>query len=242
MSRDQRVQDNWAFLYAQRLALKQQLPLHVCFCLVPKFLEATIRHFSFMLKGLQEVAKGAERQNESVESWSLQIEQRGAAVAPRSALEKVGDWGGTQAGAYDWAKTTLKLHAQDKRSHLYELKQLEEGKTHDPLWNAAQLQMVHEGKMHGFLRMYWAKKILEWTRSPEEALKFAIYLNDRYELDGRDPNGYVGCMWSICGIHDQGWAERAVFGKIRYMNYAGCKRKFDVGQFERRYDPRKLGQ
>uniref|UniRef100_A0A8D2ISD6 Deoxyribodipyrimidine photo-lyase n=2 Tax=Varanus komodoensis TaxID=61221 RepID=A0A8D2ISD6_VARKO len=143
-------------------------------------------------------------------------------------------------GAYDWAKTTLELHSKDKRPHLYTLKQLEEGKTHDPLWNAAQLQMVHEGKMHGFLRMYWAKKILEWTRSPEEALQFSIFLNDRYELDGRDPNGYVGCMWSICGIHDQGWAERPVFGKIRYMNYAGCQRKFDVGQFERKYGPHRF--
>lgn len=140
-------------------------------------------------------------------------------------------------GAYDWAQTTLKLHAKDKRPYLYSLQELEQGTTHDPLWNAAQLQMVQEGKMHGFLRMYWAKKILEWTRSPEEALQFAIYLNDRYELDGRDPNGYVGCLWSICGIHDQGWAERAIFGKIRYMNYAGCKRKFDVDQFERRYAP-----
>ncbi|KAI1235905.1 Deoxyribodipyrimidine photo-lyase, partial [Lamprotornis superbus] len=140
-------------------------------------------------------------------------------------------------GAYDWAQTTLKLHAKDKRPYLYSLQELEQGATHDPLWNAAQLQMVWEGKMHGFLRMYWAKKILEWTRSPEEALQFAIYLNDRYELDGRDPNGYVGCLWSICGIHDQGWAERPIFGKIRYMNYAGCKRKFDVDQFERRYTP-----
>jgi deoxyribodipyrimidine photo-lyase len=82
--------------------------------------------------------------------------------------------------------------------------QLEFAHTHDDLWNAAQIQMTKEGKMHGFLRMYWAKKILEWTNSPEEALSFAIYLNDRYELDGRDPNGYVGCMWSIGGIHDQG--------------------------------------
>uniref|UniRef100_A0A672PQL4 Deoxyribodipyrimidine photo-lyase n=1 Tax=Sinocyclocheilus grahami TaxID=75366 RepID=A0A672PQL4_SINGR len=96
-------------------------------------------------------------------------------------------------------------------------------------------QLVLEGKMHGFLRMYWAKKILEWTASPEEALSIAIYLNDRLSLDGCDPNGYVGCMWSVCGIHDQGWAERPIFGKIRFMNYAGCKRKFDVAQFERKY-------
>ena len=85
--------------------------------------------------------------------------------------------------------------------------------------------------MHGFLRMYWAKKILEWTTSAEEALRISIYLNDKYELDGRDPNGYVGCMWSIAGIHDQGWGERPIFGKIRFMNYDGCKRKFDVKKF-----------
>lgn len=89
--------------------------------------------------------------------------------------------------------------------------------------------------MHGFLRMYWAKKILEWTKSPEEALEIAIYLNDRYSLDGRDPNGYVGCIWSIGGIHDMGWIERSVFGKIRYMNYKGCLKKFDVKAFVARY-------
>ncbi|XP_054061324.1 deoxyribodipyrimidine photo-lyase-like isoform X2 [Rissa tridactyla] len=372
MSRDQRVQDNWAFLYAQRLALKQKLPLHVCFCLVPKFLDATIRHYGFMLKGLQEVAEvdahnivpcwvASPKQEYSARTirgkihaqlpefltefppiirhphppscpaepiaWeacysSLQVDRTvkevewatpgtsaGLAVLQSFITERLKSFGShrndpnkaalsnlspwfhfgqvsTQRailevqkhrgkykesvdafieeavvrrelaenfcyynenydsvqGAYDWAQTTLKLHAKDKRPFLYKLQELEQGTTHDPLWNAAQLQMVREGKMHGFLRMYWAKKILEWTRSPEEALHFAIYLNDRYELDGRDPNGYVGCLWSICGIHDQGWAERAIFGKIRYMNYAGCKRKFDVDQFERRYAPRTPSQ
>merc|ERR1712039_1138082 len=81
---------------------------------------------------------------------------------------------------------------------------------------------------HGFMRMYWAKKILEWSESPEEALRIAIYLNDKYELDGRDPNGYVGCAWSIAGLHDQGWKERPVFGKVRYMNAKGCARKFSI--------------
>ncbi|KAI3433882.1 hypothetical protein D9Q98_003684 [Chlorella vulgaris] len=133
--------------------------------------------------------------------------------------------------AYDWARNSLDAHRADKREHLYTKEQFEKGLTHDKLWNAAQLEMVHAGKMHGFLRMYWAKKILEWTESPEEALEVSIWLNDKYELDGRDPNGYVGCMWSVAGIHDQGWAERAVFGKIRYMNYAGCKRKFDVDKY-----------
>lgn len=124
-------------------------------------------------------------------------------------------------GANDWAKITLNEHVKDKRTHLYTLEDFDNFRTHDKLWNAAQIQMRVEGKLHGFMRMYWAKKILEWTESPQQALEFAIYLNDRYNLDGRDCNGYVGCMWSICGTHDQGWAERAVFGKIRYMNYDG---------------------
>ncbi|CAN1834097.1 Deoxyribodipyrimidine photo-lyase [Linum perenne] len=132
------------------------------------------------------------------------------------------------AGAWEWARKTLQDHAADKREHVYSMEQLEKAKTMDPLWNASQLEMVVHGKMHGFMRMYWAKKILEWTKGPEEALAIAIYLNNKYEIDGRDPSGYVGCMWSICGVHDQGWKERTVFGKIRYMNYAGCKRKFDV--------------
>lgn len=136
---------------------------------------------------------------------------------------------------YEWARVTLKEHASDPRDYLYSREQFERAQTHDDLWNAAQLQMVREGKMHGFLRMYWAKKILEWTPSPQEALAIAIWLNDKYELDGRDPNGYVGCMWSIGGTHDQGWGERKVFGKIRFMNYDGCKRKFDVRGFVSKY-------
>jgi deoxyribodipyrimidine photo-lyase len=88
--------------------------------------------------------------------------------------------------------------------------------------------MVRTGKMHGYMRMYWAKKILEWSESPERALEIAICLNDRYELDGRDPNGYTGIAWSIGGVHDRPWMDRSIFGKIRYMNYNGCKRKFDV--------------
>lgn len=138
-------------------------------------------------------------------------------------------------GAADWAKKTLNEHRRDKREHLYSLEQLQFGKTHDKLWNAAQIQMLKEGKMHGFMRMYWAKKILEWTESPEQALEFAMFLNDKYELDGRDPNGYVGVMWSIAGTHDRGWTERPVFGKIRFMNYNGCARKFDVNRYERTY-------
>ncbi|XP_073704846.1 CPD photolyase isoform X2 [Garra rufa] len=425
MARDQRVQDNWALIYAQQLALAEKLPLHVCFCLVPRYLDATYRQYAFMLKGLREVAKecksldiqfhllsGEPAQNlpSFVKNWKfgavvtdfnplriplqwietvkkhlpsdipfIQVDAHNVVpcweasekleygartirgkitkllpeflteiplvdthphAASRTAkpvdweevlssLEvdrSVGevDWaqpgssGGMAmlesfidqrlrlfashrnnpnydalshlspwihagqlsaqrvvkqvkreknasesvlsfteelvvrreladnfcfynhnydsiSGAYEWAKKTLQDHAKDRRQYLYTKEQLENAKTHDQLWNAAQRQLVLEGKMHGFLRMYWAKKILEWTASPEEALSISLYLNDRLSLDGCDPNGYVGCMWSVCGIHDQGWAERPIFGKIRYMNYAGCKRKFDVAQFERKY-------
>ncbi|XP_056329368.1 CPD photolyase [Danio aesculapii] len=425
MSRDQRIQDNWALIYSQQLALAEKLPLHICFCLVPEFLDAAYRQYAFMLKGLQEVVKecksldiefhllsGEPGQNlpAFVKSWnfgavvtdfnplriSLQwidtvkkhlhsdipfIQVDAHNVVPcweaskkleygartirgkitkhlqefltdmplvdthpysASRAAKIVDWeevlsslqvdhnvcevdwaqpgttGGMSmlesfidrrlhifathrnnpnsdavshlspwihagqlsaqrvvmqvkrkknasesvasfieeivvrreladnfcfynqnydniSGAYDWAKKTLQEHSKDRRQYLYSKKELESAETHDQLWNAAQRQLLLEGKMHGFLRMYWAKKILEWTASPEEALSIAIYLNDRLSLDGCDPNGYVGCMWSICGIHDQGWAERPIFGKIRYMNYAGCKRKFDVEQFERKY-------
>lgn len=99
-------------------------------------------------------------------------------------------------GLTTWAQKTLNDHRKDKRDYLYTMAQFEKGHTHDDLWNAAQIQMVNEGKMHGFLRMYWAKKILEWTKSPEEALEVGIYLNDKYNLDGRDPSGYVGVMVS----------------------------------------------
>jgi deoxyribodipyrimidine photo-lyase len=130
-----------------------------------------------------------------------------------------------------WAKKTLNEHRKDRRAYTYTLQQFEHAKTHDDLWNAAQMEMVKKGKMHGYMRMYWAKKILEWTESPEKALNVAIYLNDRYELDGRDPNGYVGIAWSIGGVHDRAWSERHIFGKIRYMSYNGCKAKFDVHKY-----------
>ena len=138
-------------------------------------------------------------------------------------------------GGSDWAVKTLNDHRKDKREYLYSKAELEEAKTHDELWNAAQIQLKSEGKMHGFMRMYWAKKILEWTQSPEEALEFALYFNDHYSLDGADSNGFVGCMWSIVGIHDQGWTERPIFGKIRFMNYQGCKRKFDIATYSMKH-------
>jgi deoxyribodipyrimidine photo-lyase len=134
-------------------------------------------------------------------------------------------------GFHKWAQDSLNLHRKDKRDYTYTLEHFENAKTHDELWNAAQLEMVNKGKMHGYMRMYWAKKILEWTRTPEEALQIAIYLNDKYELDGRDPNGYTGIAWSIGGVHDRPWFERPVYGKIRYMNYNGCAKKFDVKKY-----------
>ncbi|KAL1123379.1 hypothetical protein AAG570_002462 [Ranatra chinensis] len=426
MTREQRVNDNWSLLYAQSLALKNKVPLHVCFCLQKKFMGATIRHYKFMLKGLQEVAEMCETLNISfhllsgegkdlvpqlvekfkigavvvdfsplrvplmwieglkknvpngvpifqvdahniVPCWvasdkleygartirnkinskldeflthfpsvmkhpftskqkpektdwmeiesSLEVDRTVPEVSwaepgykagmkmlfefcekrlklfnskrndpTANALSNLSPWfhfghisiqrcilvvksykGKHKEsvdsfceeaivrreladnfcfynknydnidGAYDWAKKTLNDHKKDKRQYIYTKEELEKSKTHDDLWNSAQIQLFKEGKMHGFLRMYWAKKILEWTPSPEIALETAIYLNDKYSMDGRDPNGFVGCMWSICGIHDQGWREREVFGKIRYMNYEGCKRKFDVAAFVARY-------
>ncbi len=134
-------------------------------------------------------------------------------------------------GFPEWAKKTLDQHRKDLRPYLYGREEFEHAKTHDDLWNAAQLEMVKRGKMHGYMRMYWAKKILEWSESPEQAMEIAVYLNDRYELDGRDPNGYTGIAWSIGGVHDRAWGERDVFGKIRYMSYNGCKSKFSVDSY-----------
>jgi deoxyribodipyrimidine photo-lyase len=139
------------------------------------------------------------------------------------------------AGFPEWAQRTIAEHRHDRREYLYTPEQLETAQTHDPLWNAAQLSMVTAGTMHGYLRMYWAKKILEWSPSPEDALSTAIMLNDRYQLDGRDPNGYAGIAWSIGGVHDRAWGERPVFGKIRYMNYKGCLRKFAVAEYINRH-------
>lgn len=385
MSRDARVQDNWAFLFAQKLALKNEVPLYVCFCLVPKFLDATIRHFKFMLDGLKEVESeckdlninffllagdagaqipkfvkehkigavvcdhsplrvpkkwvddvkknlpkdvplcqvdahnivpvwvASEKQEYAARTirnkingnlstyltkfppiikhphrseiksetinWTKRLEQLDVdrtvdevdwakpgymagiktleefcekrlkifnskrndptlnalsnlspwfhfgQIAPQRAILVVNKYKSKYSegvaafceeaivrrelsdnfcfynpnydnlkGLADWAAKTLNDHRKDKRDYIYTRDELDKSMTHDDLWNAAQNQLVKEGKMHGFLRMYWAKKILEWTESPDQALEFAIYLNDRYNLDGRDPNGYVGCM------------------------------------------------
>lgn len=134
-------------------------------------------------------------------------------------------------GAKPWAKDSLLLHSKDLREFIYSLEQLKQAQTHDEAWNAAQKEMIQTGKMHGYMRMYWAKKILEWTESPSQAIEYAVYLNDHYSIDGGDPNGYTGTMWSIAGIHDRPWFERSVFGKIRYMNRGGLERRFNVQEY-----------
>lgn len=133
-----------------------------------------------------------------------------------------------------WGMKTLNKHRYDDRPYIYTGEQLEAGETHDDLWNTAQKRLTEKGTMHGFLRMYWAKKIVEWTKTPEEAMEYCLYFNDAYQLDGRDPNGYTGIAWAVGGVHDRPWKEREVFGTIRYMNYKGCKRKFDVDAYIRR--------
>jgi deoxyribodipyrimidine photo-lyase len=416
MSRDQRVRDNWALLYAQQCAVERRAPLSVVFCLVPSFLGATMRHYGFMLKGLAEVET---RLRESAipffllvgdpperisgfahtmgaglivtdfdplrikRDWKRQVARKvdtalhevdahnivpcwiaspkqeygaytlrpkirkalpqflerfpalkvhpfpwkgkvtivdwhnerrrvradrsvgevawavpgedaarkalrafvsgklgsyaevrndpsrdgqsnlspylhfGQLSAQRVALDVLGSSGAQTSreayleelivrreladnfcfysGHYDsfegfpeWAKQSLLKHLRDRREFVYTLEEFEAAKTHDDLWNAAQIEMVTRGKMHGYMRMYWAKKILQWTESPEQAMAVAVYLNDRYELDGRDPNGYAGIAWSIGGVHDRAWPERPIFGKVRYMSYDGCRSKFDV--------------
>jgi len=418
MSRDQRVNDNWALLYAQELAKERKVPLAVVFCLVPDFLGATMRQYGFMLKGLHEVEENLAKkhipfflltgppedeipkfieQNKAgtlvkdfdplrfkcqwtggvakkigiplyevdahniVPCWAASPKQEFAAYTIRPKIKRMlpefleefpklnkhpvswqgkipeTDWPGIQKtlkvvsipevdwikpgekqalrilkiflekklpsytmkrndpavdgqsnlspylhfgqiaaqrvalevenasvdkasrdafleeliirrelsdnfcfyntqydkfeGFPEWARKTLNAHRKDRRVYSYTLRQFEYAKTHDELWNAAQTEMVKRGKMHGYMRMYWAKKILEWTASPEKAIEIAIYLNDRYELDGRDPNGYTGIGWSIGGVHDRAWNERPIFGKIRYMSYNGCKSKFDVKKY-----------
>ncbi|MES2223121.1 MAG: deoxyribodipyrimidine photo-lyase [Acidobacteriota bacterium] len=129
--------------------------------------------------------------------------------------------------AESWAHQSLAEHARDPRGWTYTLEQLERGETHDELWNASQLQMVHFGWMHNYMRMYWGKKILEWSRDPATAFAHAVALNDKYELDGRDPSGYAGIAWAIVGKFDRPWFDRPIFGKIRYMSAASTGKKFD---------------
>lgn len=130
--------------------------------------------------------------------------------------------------AEPWARKTLTGHAADSRPATYTLKELERAETYDELWNAAQMEMVNTGWMHNYMRMYWAKKILEWSPDPARAFEWAVTLNDKYEIDGRDPNGYAGVAWAIVGKHDRPWFDKPVFGTVRPMSGASTAKKFNA--------------
>ena len=139
------------------------------------------------------------------------------------------------SGIPNWAKMSLENHKYDIRPYIYSAKELENAETHDKLWNATQIQLINEGKIHGYLRMYWAKKILEWTSSPDEALKIAIYLNDKYAYDSPSSNGYVGILWAVAGLHDRAFADYPVTGKIRRINYNSLRKKYDLTEYLKKY-------
>jgi deoxyribodipyrimidine photo-lyase len=138
-----------------------------------------------------------------------------------------------------WAKQTLREHEKDERKYVYTRKQLENAETHDEYWNAAMREMVYTGYMHNYMRMYWGKKILEWSNTPEHAYRTTLYLNNKYFLDGRDPNSFANVAW-IFGQHDRGWAERQVFGKVRYMSAGGLERKAKPEQYVEKVE-KKIG-
>ena len=132
-----------------------------------------------------------------------------------------------------WARESLQKHKSDTRPYVYTKEQFEQAQTHDPYWNAAQMEMVATGKMHNYMRMYWGKKIIEWTKDPAEAYAIMLCLNNKYELDGRGPNSFTGVAWCF-GKHDRPWQERDIFGKVRYMNDRGLERKFKIAQYVER--------
>ena len=139
------------------------------------------------------------------------------------------------SGISNWSKMSLNNHKFDIRPYIYSTEELENAKTYDTLWNATQIQLIREGTIHGYLRMYWAKKISEWTPSPKEALKMAIYLNDKYAYDSPSANGYVGILWAIAGLHDRAFVDYPITGKIRRMTYDSLKRKYDLGDYLNKY-------
>ena len=141
------------------------------------------------------------------------------------------------SGIPTWAKTSLNNHKFDLRTYTYSLKEFEEAKTHDKLWNAAQNQLLKEGSIHAYLRMYWAKKILEWTNSPSNALNTAIYLNDKYAYDSPSSNGYTGILWAIGGLHDRAFINYPITGKIRRMTYDSMKKKYNLTEYIKKYLP-----
>jgi len=134
-----------------------------------------------------------------------------------------------------WARKTLADHEHDTREYLYSRRQLENAATHDPYWNASMMEMKHTGFMHNYMRMYWGKKILEWSSTPQKAFRTTLAINNKYFLDGRDPNSYTGVAW-IYGVHDRAWTERPIFGKTRYMAASGLERKCDIAAYVKKVD------
>jgi deoxyribodipyrimidine photo-lyase len=133
-----------------------------------------------------------------------------------------------------WARKSLALHSDDERSFEYDYEQFAAAKTHDPYWNAAQNELLQTGSMHNYMRMYWGKKIIEWSATPQQAYSTMLRLNNTYQLDGRDANSFAGVAWCF-GTHDRAWAERAIFGKVRYMNAQGLERKFAIKKYVERW-------
>jgi deoxyribodipyrimidine photo-lyase len=164
------------------------------------FPEANERHYRFMLEGLRETQVRLQKRGIKLIVWVCSPETGVLKLSGKAALV------------------------------VYDSAALENAKTYDPYWNAAQKELLIRGKMHGYMRMYWGKKIIEWSASPERAYAMALMLNNKYSLDGRDPNGFAGIAWCF-GKHDRAWSERHVFGKIRYMNSRGLERKFDMERY-----------
>jgi deoxyribodipyrimidine photo-lyase len=135
----------------------------------------------------------------------------------------------------NWAQKTLADHQKDQREYIYTQRQLEGAETHDEYWNAAMREMRYTGFMHNYMRMYWGKKILEWSPTPQKAFRTTLAINNKYFIDGRDPNSYTGVAW-IYGVHDRAWTERPIFGKIRYMAASGLERKCDIQGYVKKVD------
>jgi deoxyribodipyrimidine photo-lyase len=188
--------------------------------------------------------KLAMRANGSREGWWNMSANAESFLDELITWREVGYNFSSRADTYDryeslpgWAQKTLKEHTRDEREHLYSLEELEGGKTYDSLWNAAQMQLVREGRIHNYLRMLWGKKILEWSRTPQDAAAALIELNNKYGLDGRDPNSYSGIFWCL-GRYDRPWGpERPIFGQIRYMSSTNTARKVPVKNYIRKYAP-----
>ena len=190
-------------------------------------------HFGHI--GPREVAMAVRDSGASTESVAAFLEQ--VIVRRELAVNFVRYNAGydTLEGCEAWARQTLRRHAHDERPFVYSRDELDAAATHDPLWNATQRQMIATGWMHGYVRMYWAKKILEWSANAAAAFETAVELNDRYEMDGRDPNGYTNIAWAIGGKHDRPWPSAPIYGTVRSMSYASTAKKFDAAAYIERY-------